>query len=124
MPIEMDREIVYTKTEVDRLLAEAKYEAVEESQEKVNRLIATAKEEAIKEAKEIDRISMARHNWTATLISMLLGFTTLALYVDGLLRLLGIIPPFMDIDVSIVDEVIKRVEEDILPYVSNYIPGI
>lgn len=124
MPIEMDREIVYTKTEVDRLLAEAKYEAVEESQEKVNRLIATAKEEAIEEAKEIDRISMARHNWTATLISMLLGFTTLALYVDGLLRLLGIIPPFMDIDVSIVDEVIKRVEEDILPYVSNYIPGI
>ena len=124
MPIEMDREIVYTKTEVDRLLAEAKYEAVEESQEKVNHLIATAKAEVIEEAKEIDRISMARHNWTATLISMLLGFTTLALYVDGLLRLLGIIPPFMDIDVSIVDEVIKRVEEDILPYVSNYIPGI
>ena len=105
MPIEMDREIVYTKTEVDRL-------------------IATAKAEVIEEAKDIDRISMARHNWTATLISMLLGFTTLALYVDGLLRLLGIIPPFMDIDVSIVDEVIRRVEEDILPYVSNYIPGI
>ena len=124
MPIEMDREIVYTKTEVDRLLAEAKYEAVEESQEKVNHLIATAKAEVIEEAKEIDRISMARHNWTATLISMLLGFTTLALYLDGLLRLLGIIPPFMDIDVSIVDEVIRRVEEDILPYVSNYIPGI
>ena len=124
MPIEMDREIVYTKTEVDRLLAEAKYEAVEDSQEKVNHLIATAKAEVIEEAKEIDRISMARHNWTATLISMLLGFTTLALYVDGLLRLLGIIPPFMDIDVSIVDEVIRRVEEDILPYVSNYIPGI
>ena len=124
MPIEMDREIVYRKTEVDRLLAEAKYEAVEESQEKVNHLIATAKAEVIEEAKEIERISMARHNWTATLISMLLGFTTLALYVDGLLRLLGIIPPFMDIDVSIVDEVIRRVEEDILPYVSNYIPGI
>ena len=124
MPIEMDREIVYTKTEVDRLLAEAKYEAVEESQEKVNHLIATAKAEVIEEAKEIDRISMARHNWTATLISMLLGFTTLALYVDGLLRLLVIIPPFMDIVVSIVDVVIRRVEEDILPYVSNYIPGI
>ena len=124
MPIEMDREIVYTKTEVDRLLAEAKYEAVEESQEKVNHLIATAKAEVIEEAKEIDRISMARHNWTATLISMLLGFTTLALYVDGLLRLLVIIPPFMDIVVSIVDVVIRRVEEDILPYGSNYIPGI
>ena len=105
MTIEMDKEIVYTKTEVDRLIAAAKYEAIEE-------------------AREIDRASMARHNWTATIISMLLGFTTLALYVDGLLRLLGIIPPFMDIDVSIVDEVIRRVEEDILPYVSNYIPGI
>ena len=105
MPKELDKEVVYTKTEVDRLIAEAKYEAIEE-------------------AREIDRVSMARHNWTATLISMLLGFITLSLYVDGLLRLLGIIPPFMDLDVSVVDEVITRVEEDIIPYITNYIPGV
>lgn len=94
------------------------------SKREVERLIATAKFEAIEEAKEIDRVSMARHNWTATLISMLLGFLTLALYLDGLLRILGIIPPFMDLDVSIVDEVIKRVEEEVIPYITNYIPGV
>ena len=94
------------------------------SKREVERLIATAKFEAIEEAREIDRVSMARHNWTATLISMLLGFITLSLYVDGLLRLLGIIPPFMDLDVSVVDEVITRVEEDIIPYITNYIPGV
>ena len=94
------------------------------SKREVERLIATAKYEAIEEAREIDRVSMARHNWTATLISMLLGLITLSLYVDGLLRLLGIIPPFMDLDVSVVDEVITRVEEDIIPYITNYIPGV
>ena len=94
------------------------------SKREVERLIATEKYEAIEEAREIDRVSMARHNWTATLISMLLGFITLSLYVDGLLRLLGIIPPFMDLDVSVVDEVITRVEEDIIPYITNYIPGV
>ena len=94
------------------------------SKREVERLIATAKYEAIEEAREIDRVSMARHNWTATRISMLLGFITLSLYVDGLLRLLGIIPPFMDLDVSVVDEVITRVEEDIIPYITNYIPGV
>ncbi len=41
---------------------------------------------------------MAKHNREATVISMILGFTTLALFVDGLLRMLGIIPPFMDLE--------------------------
>ena len=79
---------------------------------------------AVEEAREIDRVSMVRHNWTATLISMVLGFTTLALYVDGLLRVLGIIPPFMDIDVSIVDKVVERVTNDLIPYIQHYIPGV
>jgi len=79
---------------------------------------------AVEVAREIDRVSMARHNWTATLISMVLGFTTLALYVDGLLRVLGIIPPFMDIDVSIVDKVVERVTNDLIPYIQHYIPGV
>ena len=39
---------------------------------------------------------------------MILGFTTLALFVDGLLRLLGIIPPFMDIDISIVNQILEK----------------
>ena len=51
---------------------------------------------------------MRKHNRDATVISMILGFTTLALFVDGLLRLLGIIPPFMDIDISIVNQILEK----------------
>ena len=53
---------------------------------------------------------MAKHNRDATVLSMILGFTTLALFVDGLLRMLGIIPPFMHIDVNILD----KIETDII----------
>ena len=70
---------------------------------------------------------MRKHNWTATIISMILGLIALSLFVDGLLRILGIIPPFMDLDVSILDKVVERVEEDILPLVQQakgYIPKI
>ena len=75
----------YTKEEVDQLI---KY--------------------AVSEAKRIDEESMRKHNREATMISMALGFTTLALFVDGLLRLLGIVPPFMDINISIIDEIMKK----------------
>ena len=108
MPVIMDKEVVYTKMEVDRLIAEAKFEAIEE-------------------AREIDRLSMAKHNWTATVISMILGLICLALFVDGLLRILGIIPPFMDLDVNVIDDIIEKVESDLLPQVqkaSKYIPGL
>ena len=103
MAIIMDKEVVYTKTEVDRLIAESKFEAIEE-------------------AREIDRLSMAKHNWTATVISMILGLIALSLFVDGLLRILGIIPPFMDLDVDIIDEIVERVENDIFPYIQQYVP--
>ena len=78
------------------------------------------------EARAIDEKSMADHNFKATIISMILGFTCLALFLDGTLRLLGIIPPFMDIDISIVDEVVERVEKEIIPLLNQaqkYIPG-
>ena len=95
---------VYTKDEVDALIAQAK-----------------------QEAHEADRILMAKHNRNATIISMILGFMCLALFLDGLLRILGIIPPFMDLDVNVIDYVIERVENDIIPYIQKYqryIPGI
>ena len=53
---------------------------------------------------------MAKNSRAATVISMVLGFTTLALFVDGLLRMLGIIPPFMHLDVNILD----KIETDII----------
>ncbi len=75
---------------------------------------------AVDEAKEIDRLSMAKHNRDATIISMILGFTCLALFVDGLLRILGIIPPFMDLDVNVVDDIVDKVEGDLIPQLSKY----
>ena len=82
---------------------------------------------AVEEARAIDEASMAKHNREATIISMILGFTCLALFVDGLLRILGIIPPFMDLDVNVIDDIVEKVESDIIPQVQRYqryIPGI
>ena len=80
------------------------------TKEEVNLLIDAAIDKAVEEAKKIDEESMAKHNRDATVLSMILGFTTLALFVDGLLRMLGIIPPFMHIDVNILD----KIETDII----------
>jgi hypothetical protein len=81
----------YTKQEVEKLL-----------------------KETLDEAKRIDAESMRKHNRDATIISMILGFTALALFVDGLLRLLGIIPPFMHIDIDVLDKIVDRVEDDVI----------
>ena len=102
MPKELNKEVVYTKTEVDRLIAEAKYEAIEE-------------------ARLIDEDSMRKHYWTASVISMILGLIALSLFVDGLLRILGIIPPFMDLDVNVIDDIVEKVENDIMPMVEPYV---
>ena len=89
---------------------EKKIKSIAYTKEEVNLLIEAAVEEAVKQAREIDEESMAKHNRDATVLSMILGFTTLALFVDGLLRMLGIIPPFMHLDVNILD----RIETDII----------
>ena len=94
------RKYTYTKEQVDVLISAAVKEAVAE---------------AVEEAKKIDEESMAKHNRDATVISMILGFTTLALFVDGLLRMLGIIPPFMEIDINILD----KIETDIIDRVKQ-----
>ena len=96
MTEEMIRKVSYTKEEVDALIAAA-----------------------VAEAHEADRIIMAKHNRDATIISMILGFICLALFVDGLLRILGIIPPFMDLDVNVIDDVIDKVEEDMMPLIQD-----
>ena len=74
---------------------------------------------AVAEARAIDEKSMAEHNFKATIISMILGFICLALFLDGTLRLLGIIPPFMDIDISIIDKVADKVETEIMPVIQD-----
>ena len=97
------------------------------TKEEVNMLIQAA----VAEAKEMDAELMRKHNRNATIISMILGLICLALFLDGLLRILGIIPPFMDLDVNVIDDVIEKVEEDVMPMVQDiaqkgrkYIPGI
>ena len=95
---------------VERTVTEEKIRKYTYSKEEVDALIADAVKEAVSEATRIDEESMAKHNRDATVISMILGFTTLALFVDGLLRMLGIIPPFMDLDVNILD----KIEKDII----------
>jgi len=87
----------YTKDEVDQMIADA-----------------------LAEARAIDEESMRKHNRDATIISMILGFICLALFVDGLLRILGIIPPFMDLDVNVIDQIVERVEQDVIPQVEKY----
>ena len=80
------------------------------TKEEVDSLIAAA----VAEAREIDRLSMRKHERDATIISMILGFTALALFLDGLLRLLGIVPPFMGIDIDLLDKIVDRVEGDVI----------
>ena len=94
----------------ERTITEEKIRKYTYTKEEVDALIANAVKEAVDEAKKIDEESMAKHNRDATVISMILGFTTLALFVDGLLRMLGIIPPFMEIDINILD----KIETDII----------
>ena len=98
----------------------------EMTEEKIKRIVphlCYTKEEvdllikgAVDEARRIDEESMRKHNRDATVISMILGFTTLALFVDGLLRMLGIIPPFMHLDVNILDkietDIIDKIKQD------------
>ena len=89
----------------ERTITEEKIRKYTYTKEEVDVLISNAVKEAVEEAVRIDEASMAKHNREATVISMILGFTTLALFVDGLLRMLGIIPPFMEIDINILDKI-------------------
>ena len=94
----------------ERTVTEEKIRKYTYTKEEVNILLEAAVKEAVDEARKIDEESMAKHNRDATVLSMILGFTTLALFVDGLLRMLGVIPPFMHLDVNILD----KIETDII----------
>ena len=103
-------EFPLTDVPVERSVSQEKIKKYTYSKAEVDVLIDAAVERAVAEARKIDEESMAKHNRDATVISMILGFTTLALFVDGLLRMLGIIPPFMHIDINI----LEKIETDII----------
>ena len=98
----------------ERTVTEEKIRKYTYTKEEVKILLEAAVKEAVDEARKIDEESMAKHNRDATVLSMILGFTTLALFVDGLLRVLGIVPPFMDLDVNILERIVDRVETDVV----------
>ena len=107
-------EFPLTDVPVERSVTEEKIKKYTYTKDEVDELISDAVKEAIDEARKIDEASMAKHNRDATVLSMILGFTTLALFVDGLLRVLGIVPPFMDLDVNILERIVNRVESDVI----------
>ena len=74
----------YTKAEVDRLVKDAIDEA------------------------------MRRHNRNASIISMCLGILFLAAFVDGFLRAIGVIPPFLNIDINLMNQVVDRVKDEVI----------
>ena len=48
-----------------------------------------------KECKEMIDDAIRRHNRNASIISMCVGWVVLALFAEGLLRLVGLIPPLL-----------------------------
>ena len=107
-------------TDIGGQMSEERIKKVAYTKQEVDAMIEEAVAVAVAEARKIDEESMRKHNRDATVISMILGFTALSLFVDGLLRILGIIPPFMDIDVNVIDDIIDKVESDIIPQVEKY----
>ena len=66
------------------------------------------------ECEAMIEFAINQHNRNAGLISMALGFAFIALFADGLFRTLGLIPPFMGIDVSIVQDVVDKLKDEML----------
>ena len=68
-------------------------------------------------------VSLGSH---VQLIFFIIQLRNLALFLDGLLRILGIIPPFMDLDVNVIDDIIEKttkiVESDMIKSGLNKLP--
>tara|TARA_A100001388_G_C28645960_1_gene439496 strand:+ start:66 stop:380 length:315 start_codon:yes stop_codon:yes gene_type:complete len=82
---------------------------------KVETVVAKKQETFTREeCEEMIEFAINQHNRNAGQISMVLGFVFMALFADGLFRTLGLIPPFMGIDVSIVQEVVDKLKDEVL----------
>ena len=72
------------------------------TKQEVDDLIKVAIEEA-----------MRKHNRNASLISMTLGILFLAAFTDGFFRAIGVIPPFMNIDINLMNQVVDAVTDKV-----------
>jgi hypothetical protein len=50
---------------------------------------------SLSEVQEMIDAAIRRHNRNASIISMCVGWVVLALFAEGLLRLIGVIPPLL-----------------------------
>jgi len=66
------------------------------------------------ECEEMIEFAINQHNRNAGMISMALGFAFIALFADGLFRVLGLIPPFLGLDVSVVQDVVDKLKDEVL----------
>ena len=65
----------------------------------------------------VDR-AINQHNRNASIISAILGICFLALFSEGFFRVIGMIPPFMGIDVNMMQDVIDKVRDEVLQSLS------
>jgi len=66
-------------------------------QKKIGKIFGTTKTETVtkEEVQEMIDAAIRRHNRNASIISMCVGWVVLALFAEGLLRLIGVIPPVL-----------------------------
>ena len=60
------------------------------------------------QCKKMIDAAITRHNRNASIISMWVGAFCLAAFTDGILRMVGKIPPFIGIDIDIIKPIIER----------------
>jgi len=67
-------------------------------QQKIGKIFGTTKTEPSitkEEVQEMIDAAIRKHNRNASIISMCVGWIVLALFAEGLLRLIGVIPPVL-----------------------------
>lgn len=67
--------------------------------------------------KSVDR-AINQHNRNASIISAILGICFLALFSEGFFRVIGMIPPFMGIDVNMMQDIIDKVRDEVIKTLS------
>lgn len=63
-----------------------------------------------RECERLIEDAIRQHNRNASIISVFLGIMFFALFAEGFFRVIGMIPPFMGIDVNVVKEVVEQLQ--------------
>ena len=86
--------------------------------EEVNPPNYVTKEEVQKMIDEAVDRAINQHNRNASIISAILGICFLALFSEGFFRVIGMIPPFLGIDVNMMQDIIDKVRDEVLQSLS------